>query len=137
MNRMILIGEGSLRRAIGEFVVHYHTERNHQSLENKIIRPEFAAFPSAGEVHCRERLGGMLRYRITTWRRIFGQYGVSGVFGITPFGPPKARLIELKPVGGSFGNEQELGHRRSRRGLLRYGCHFAFSFAVMPATCLP
>ena len=62
LDRMILIGEGSLRRAIGEFVVHYHTERNHQSLENKIIRPEFAAFPSAGEVHCRERLGGMLRY---------------------------------------------------------------------------
>jgi hypothetical protein len=40
---MILIGEGSLRRAIGEFVVHYHTERNHQSLENKIIRPELSS----------------------------------------------------------------------------------------------
>jgi hypothetical protein len=62
LNRMILIGEGSLRRAIREFVVHYHTERNHQSLGNKIIRPEFAAFPPAGEVHCRARLGGMLRY---------------------------------------------------------------------------
>ncbi len=62
LDRMILIGERSLRRAIGEFVVHYHNERNHQSLENKIIRPEFATFPSAGKVHCRERLGGMLRY---------------------------------------------------------------------------
>jgi putative transposase len=62
LDRMILIGEGSLRRAVGEFVVHYHTERNHQSLENKIIRPEFAAVPSAGEVHCRARMGGMLRY---------------------------------------------------------------------------
>ena len=62
VGRMILIGEGSLRRAIAEFMVHYHTERNHQSLENKIIRPEFAAFPSAGEVQCRERLGGLLRY---------------------------------------------------------------------------
>jgi transposase InsO family protein len=62
LDRMILIGEGSLRRAIAEFVVHYHTERNHQSLENKIIGPEFAAFPSTGAVRCRERLGGMLRY---------------------------------------------------------------------------
>ena len=62
LDRMILIGEGSLRRAIGEFVGHYHTERNHQSLENRIIRPEFAPFPSASEVQCRERLGGMLRY---------------------------------------------------------------------------
>ena len=62
LERMVLFGEGSLRRAISEFVLHYHTERNHQSLENKIIRPEFPAFPSAGEVRCRERLGGMLRY---------------------------------------------------------------------------
>jgi hypothetical protein len=59
---MILVGENSLRRAIGEFVLHYHTERNHQSLGNKIIRPEYAAFPDAGEVRCRERLGGLLRY---------------------------------------------------------------------------
>jgi transposase InsO family protein len=62
LDRMILIGEGSLRRAIREFVAHYHTERNHQSLENKIIRPESGAFPSVGEVDCRKRLGGMLRY---------------------------------------------------------------------------
>jgi len=59
---MILVGEGSLRRAVREFVVHYHTQRNHQSLVNKIIRPEFEAFPSAGEVHCRACLGDMLRY---------------------------------------------------------------------------
>ena len=51
LNRMILIGEGSLRRAIREFVVHYHTERNHRSLGNKIIRPESAALSPAGEVH--------------------------------------------------------------------------------------
>jgi transposase InsO family protein len=28
--RMILFGECSLRRAIHEFIVHYHLERNHQ-----------------------------------------------------------------------------------------------------------
>ena len=62
LDRMILIGEGALRRAVSEFVLHYHTERNHQSLGNKIIQPEFSEFPCAGEIHCRERLGGMLRY---------------------------------------------------------------------------
>jgi transposase InsO family protein len=62
LDQMILVGEGALRRAIKEFVIHYHTERNHQSLENKIIRPDFAALPPAGKVHCRMRLGGMLRY---------------------------------------------------------------------------
>ncbi|HSA03543.1 MAG TPA: integrase core domain-containing protein [Candidatus Paceibacterota bacterium] len=62
LDRMILIGEGPSRRAIREFVVHYHTEKNHQGLENKIIQPEVAEFPSAGAINCRERLGGMLRY---------------------------------------------------------------------------
>ena len=62
LDQMILIGEGSLRRAVSEFVLHYHAEKNHQGLGNKIIRPELAEFPSVGEIQCRERLGGMLRY---------------------------------------------------------------------------
>ena len=62
LERMILIGEGSLHRAISEFVLHYHAEKNHQGLENKIIRPEFAEVSRVGEIKCRERLGGMLRY---------------------------------------------------------------------------
>ena len=38
---------------------HYHSERNHQGLDNEIIDPEFG---SDGEGNCRERLGGLLRY---------------------------------------------------------------------------
>ena len=56
------MGEFSLRRALSEFDPHYHAERNHQGLENKIIRPEFDEFPSKGVVRCREKLGGLLRY---------------------------------------------------------------------------
>jgi transposase InsO family protein len=62
LDRMILIGESSLHRAISQFDIHYHTERNHQGLENKIIRPEFAQFPAEGTINCRSRLGGLLRY---------------------------------------------------------------------------
>ncbi len=39
---------------------HYHRERNHQGLENKIIDPESGS-AAEGEVSCRERLGGLLR----------------------------------------------------------------------------
>ncbi len=47
--------------AVDQFCEHYHRERNHQGLENKIIEPEFS--PRGGdEVNCRERLGGLLRY---------------------------------------------------------------------------
>jgi transposase InsO family protein len=62
LERVVLIGESSLHRATSEFVSHYHTKRNHQGLGNKIIRPEFAEFPTEGAVHCRKRLGGLLRY---------------------------------------------------------------------------
>ena len=61
LDRMVLIGESSLHRATSEFVLHYHAERNHQGLGNKIIRPEFAEFPNEGTINCRERLGGLLR----------------------------------------------------------------------------
>ena len=57
---MILIGEGSLRRAVDQFC-HYHLERNHQGLENRITEPEFGS-AADGELNCRERLGGLLRY---------------------------------------------------------------------------
>ena len=43
LERMILIGERSLRRAVGQFCEHYHWERNHQGLENRIIEPEFTS----------------------------------------------------------------------------------------------
>ena len=62
LDHLILIGEASLHRATSNFLLHYHQERNHQSLGNRIIRPEVAEFPTAGVIDCRERLGGMLRY---------------------------------------------------------------------------
>ena len=37
LERLILFGEGSLRKAIREFIVHYHPERNHQGLGNRLI----------------------------------------------------------------------------------------------------
>ena len=40
LGRMIFLGQASLRRAINEFTLHYHTERNHQGLANQLIRPQ-------------------------------------------------------------------------------------------------
>ncbi|MBL9170752.1 MAG: hypothetical protein JNN07_23670 [Verrucomicrobiales bacterium] len=56
----------SLREAVSQFVEHYHQERNHQALDNQIIRPEFAEFPAQGSVHHRQRLGELLHYYSTT-----------------------------------------------------------------------
>ena len=54
----------SLRRALQQYVVHYHEERNHQGKENLILFPLKAegARNRQTAVRCRERLGGLLKY---------------------------------------------------------------------------
>ena len=59
---MILFGEGSLQKAVHEFVVHYHRERNHQGLGNRLIIEEEPQASSMDAIQCRQRLGGMLNY---------------------------------------------------------------------------
>jgi transposase InsO family protein len=39
LDRLVLLGEAHLRRALAEFVAHYHRERNHQGLGNRLITP--------------------------------------------------------------------------------------------------
>ena len=61
LEQMIFFGEDSLRNAIREFVTHYHLERNHQGLRNRlIITMEDNA--ASGTVRRRQRLGGMLSF---------------------------------------------------------------------------
>jgi len=62
LGRMILIGPSSPHGAEAQFVRRYHAEQNHQGLDYKIIRPEFPVFLAEGDVGCRKRLGGLLRY---------------------------------------------------------------------------
>ena len=62
VERLVLIGEGSLRRSVREFVDHYHHERNHQGLGNQLILPPATPGQPHGPIHCRQRLGGMLKY---------------------------------------------------------------------------
>jgi len=56
LNRMILFGEGSLRRAVREFVGHDHFERNYQGLGNVLIFPAAVQPQRDDRVVCHERL---------------------------------------------------------------------------------
>jgi hypothetical protein len=60
LGKMIFVGQASLRRAIAEFVMH--SERTHQGLDNRLIRPDLGRAANDGVVHRRPRLGGMLNY---------------------------------------------------------------------------
>jgi Integrase core domain len=61
LDRLIPIDEVHFRRAVAEFVEHYHNERNHQGLENALIAGSPAP-DAAGHVRGRQRLGGLLSY---------------------------------------------------------------------------
>jgi putative transposase len=60
--QVIPIGERHLRRAVREYVDHYHGERNHQGIGNRLIDSLVDVSRTSGSIVCRERLGGLLRY---------------------------------------------------------------------------
>ena len=64
LSKLILLGEASLRRALSEYLLHFHRERNHQGKGNVLLFPQDRqSVPSAERsVGCRERLGGLLKY---------------------------------------------------------------------------
>jgi putative transposase len=61
-DRVIFFGESHLQRVVDEYLDHYHRERNHQGLENKIIEPGKEIGRTSGKIRRRERLGGMFHY---------------------------------------------------------------------------
>lgn len=63
LEHFIFLGARSLRKAVSEYVDHYHHERNHQGLENLIPMPY--AGQNKGEkglIVKSERLGGLLNF---------------------------------------------------------------------------
>lgn len=62
LNKLVFLGEGHLRRAVSDYVQHYHMERPHQGLGNKLIAPAKDITDTTGTIECHERLGGLLKH---------------------------------------------------------------------------
>jgi transposase InsO family protein len=66
LDKLVPLGERHLRLAISEFIEHYHLERNHQGLDNRLITavavPANENADPAAPIARRERLGGLLSY---------------------------------------------------------------------------
>ena len=59
LSNVVLFGERSLRRALREYVEHYHAEHNHQGKGNVLLFPRDTDIRQKTPVQCRERLGGL------------------------------------------------------------------------------
>lgn len=62
LSKIIPLGERHLRLVVSEYVEHYHLERNHQGLDNRLIERSRGQPPDGGRVARRERLGGVLNF---------------------------------------------------------------------------
>jgi putative transposase len=60
LSKLILFGEASLKRALAEFVEHFHAERPHQGKGNVLLFPDqrLKQTPDA-QIVCGQRLGGL------------------------------------------------------------------------------
>lgn len=61
LHKLILFGETATRRAVMSYVTHYHTERNHQGLNNELILPMNRPPNMDTEIETTKLLGGLLR----------------------------------------------------------------------------
>ncbi len=56
IDRIVPLGEAHLRKAVSQYVAHYHRERPHQGLDDRIIEPDDTAAQTDGAIIYRERL---------------------------------------------------------------------------------
>lgn len=62
LDRMVLFGSSSLKHALTEYTAHYHRERNHQGVSNRLLRSAVERRLTFGAVRRLQRLGGMLSF---------------------------------------------------------------------------
>jgi len=62
LERLILIGKGSLERAVQQYVAHYNLERIHQGKDNQILVPDAQPDDPEVPIKVRHRIGGLLTY---------------------------------------------------------------------------
>jgi transposase InsO family protein len=60
--QIIPLGEEHLRRAVKDYTEHYHIERNHQGLDNRLVEERQGVVDMNSAVVRQERLGGILNY---------------------------------------------------------------------------
>src|SRR5262245_62409791 len=62
LDRVVPLGEDHVRLLAREYIEHYHRERNHQGLDNRLLQQPPLPRRAATHVRRRDRLGGLLNF---------------------------------------------------------------------------
>jgi hypothetical protein len=62
LNQVVPIGERHLRELVREYLIQYYQQRNHQGLDNQMIKPSAEVISINRPVKQQKRLGGILHY---------------------------------------------------------------------------
>ncbi len=62
LNHIVPLGVSHLRHVLHEYLEHYHHERNHQGIGNRLIEPRAGPANDNAEVRRKQRLGGLLSF---------------------------------------------------------------------------
>jgi Integrase core domain len=99
LSRMIFVGPASLQHAVRQFMAHYHSERNHQGLENRLPQPASVTALPHHPVQRRQRLGGIAQL-LPSGRSLTNVDCFFGQFGQPPSAwPPERRFHLSRPEG--------------------------------------
>jgi hypothetical protein len=105
--------ERSLRRALREYVEHFHAERNHQGKGNVLLFPRETDIRRAGSMQCRKRLGGFLRHYHREVAET-GEGASDGFFDLTGYD----RIVRALANLGYTVCDPTVGNVPQRHGLL-------------------
>ncbi len=61
LNHFICFSDEHLDHLVEQYLEHYHTERPHQGINNRLIIPHSHPPPASGKIVCKTRLGGVLK----------------------------------------------------------------------------
>jgi hypothetical protein len=64
LSKLVLFSQASIKRALQQYLIHYHEERNHQGKGNALLFPSQArpVGSEQGSVQCQQRLVGLQKY---------------------------------------------------------------------------
>ena len=87
LSKLILFGEASLRRAVTQFIQHYHLERPHQGKDNRLLFPSPGSPPSphaapsnvtSASGVCSSPINAQHEYFDPTWNSLNGDGRLTG-----------------------------------------------------------